>query len=437
MSTPVLVLALIATSTPTAAATATATTAAAAAPPATIGADAPAAPLPPDDLGEADDSDDDFSSRARQLVSSVDVHAFVSQGYFRTSSNDYLGTSSDGSFAFTEVGINFTTQLTDRLTTGIQFFGRVLGKGDLQAQFDWFYLDYRVSNWLGLRVGRVKLPFGLYNEFSDIDAARVHVLLPQAIYPTQNRDYLLAQTGGEVYGQVELGDVGELHYRAYGGTVVLDTISAAEGLDVTDVRTPYIVGTRLMWETPVDGLRVGGSLQALRFEFDVRVGPELSVPLQMAGLLPADFDGRMEAWLPAVLWLASLEYTTGELLVAAEYGRWDLSLASDVPAVIPDIEQEREHFYLMVDYRVNSWLHPGAYYSVLFRDVAQREGRSGSTQDLAATLRFDVLPFWIVKLEGHYMNGTAILDSTVNDGRPLTELDRHWLLVLVNTTLYF
>ena len=48
-------------------------------------------------------------------------------------------------------------------------------RGDyvLNSWADWFDLDYRWKDWLGLRAGRVKLPYGLYNDTSDIDAARV------------------------------------------------------------------------------------------------------------------------------------------------------------------------------------------------------------------------------------------------------------------------
>ena len=95
-----------------------------------------------------------------------------------------------GSFEFAEVGINFTKALSDRLRLGVQLFARDLGPiGNYDAKFDWFYLDYRLSDWLGLRAGRVKLPFGLYNEINDVDAARVPILLPQSVYSTRNRDY--------------------------------------------------------------------------------------------------------------------------------------------------------------------------------------------------------------------------------------------------------
>jgi hypothetical protein len=58
---------------------------------------------------------------------SIDVHGFASQGFIKTNANNYLAQSKRGSFEFTEVGINFTKELTDNLRLGIQLFSRRLG----------------------------------------------------------------------------------------------------------------------------------------------------------------------------------------------------------------------------------------------------------------------------------------------------------------------
>src|SRR5262249_34005020 len=139
----------------------------------------------------------------------LQVHAFASQGFLVTTEHDYLAKSKDGSFEMTEVGINFTKPLTNDLRAGMQLFSRKLGAtGNYSAKFDWFYLDYRWRDWLGIRAGRVKVPFGLYNEINDVDAGRVAILLPQSVYPISNRDYLLAQSGGELYGRLDLRRAG-------------------------------------------------------------------------------------------------------------------------------------------------------------------------------------------------------------------------------------
>jgi hypothetical protein len=370
-----------------------------------------------------------LSSRALALdlgnpseLASVEIHGFVSQGFILTKDNNYLSESTKGSFRFTEVGINFTKPLVDRLRLGIQLFAHDVGpRGNFEAKMDWFYLDYRFRDWLGLRAGRVKVPFGLYNEINDVDAARVPVLLPQSVYPVQNRDYLLAQTGGELYGYARVGAAGALDYRLYGGTIFLDaTPQPGSPITVLELEVPYLFGGRLLWETPLDGLRAGGSVQALRLDTKLLRGADVA-----------------EVGIPAVLWIASMEYAAHDLLVAAEYSRWHLKVESTDTRVFPNSKTVSERAYAMASYRMASWFQPGVYYSLLFPDVEKRTGRENVQHDAALTLRYDINSHWLFKLEGHYMEGTAALSPTLNDNTPLSELSRSWGVFLVKTTAHF
>jgi hypothetical protein len=358
---------------------------------------------------------------------SVETHGFVSPGFMVTTGNNYLAKAKNGSFEFAEVGINFTKRFSDQFRVGLQLFARDLGPiGDYAPRADWFYLDYRFRDWLGIRAGRVKTPFGLYNDTVDIDASRVAVLLPQSVYPLQSRDFLLAQTGVELYGYRRLGRFGALDYRAFAGTLYLETGAARPGspFQLSELITPYVAGGRLMWETPLEGLRVGGSVEALRL--DTKSYTEITGSPLTVG-----------AKVPAVLWLASAEYVHGNLLLAAEYGRWHVKLESDTPTLIPNSSTDSERGYVMASYRVLSWLQPGAYYAVQFPDVTKRSGRANYQHDLAATLRFDITDYWLFKLEAHYMNGTAALSADFNNGVAKSALDRQWAMVLMKTTAYF
>jgi hypothetical protein len=381
---------------------------------------------------------------ARSDLRSFQVHGFVSQGFLVTTDNNYLARSTKGSFEFTEVGLNVTKPLTDKLRVGMQLFARDLGPiGNYSAKFDWFYIDYRFTDWFGIRAGRVKVPFGLYNEINDADSARAFVLLPQSLYPVTSRDFLLAQTGGEMYGRAAIPRAGALEYRVYAGTVFLEnTPQPGQPYEISDIHVPYLVGGRAMWETPLDGLRAGGSVQWLRLTTDYLADSQVVMPLQMQGLLPADFNGKGSATIPARLWVASIEYAAHDLLLAAEYSRWHLDLESSVPALIPEMNLVNERSYAMAAYRVNHWLQPGAYYSLLYNDVHDRNGADGHkrdafTRDAAATLRFDLNAYWLLKLEGHYMVGTAILNSRLNGGTPLNQLEREWWLFMIKTTAYY
>lgn len=353
----------------------------------------------------------------------LDVHAFVSPGFiYTTHQNNYLAASKNGSFEFTEVGLNFTKPLTENLRVGLQLFARDLGPlGNYSPKVDWFYVDYRFRDWLGFRAGRVKVPFGLFNEVSDVDSARVPVMLPQAVYPSDSRDFLLAQTGAELYGFVRLGRAGALDYRFYAGTIFLDTPAPTATVTFDSLSVPYLVGTRVMWETPLQGLRLGGTVQALRLDASYRLG---------------GISGAIQ--LPAIMTVASVEYLAHDLQIAAEYGRWYTVLHSITAGMMsPDVFGVSERAYVMLSYRVNRWFWPGAYYSLLFPNTEHRASRDSHQHDLAATLRFDLNAHWLVKLEGHLMSGTANLKPALNQGRPLSTLAPVWGAFFVKTTAYF
>jgi hypothetical protein len=358
-------------------------------------------------------------------LASVEAHAFASQGFILSSHNNYLDNdTTHGSFQFSEVGINFTKTLVDRLRVGVQIFAEDLGpSGSFNAQVDWFYLDYRFADWLGVRAGRVKIPFGLYNEIQDVDSARTFVLLPQSVYPVENVNFLLAQTGGEVYGYLKMGGAGALDYRAYGGTILFNaaTTTAGSPYQIESLNVPYLVGGRLLWETPIEGLRLGGSVQTLRIDTEI-----------------LDKVTPVSVQIPATLAVGSLEYSAHDLLVAAEYSRWYVGENSTDAAAFPSSPvTASERAYGLVSYRAARWLQPGAYYSILFPDVADRSGRANVQHDIATTLRFDINSHWLVKLEGHYMIGTAGLTSSLNDNLPLSALSENWGVFLVKTTAYF
>jgi hypothetical protein len=357
------------------------------------------------------------------LLAPLQIHGFVSQGFLLTSANNYLAETSGGSFDFTEAGVNLTLPATDRLTLGVQVFARKLGAiGDFHAVLDWYYLDYHWKDWLGVRAGRVKLPFGLYNDISDIDAARTAVLLPQSIYPAQNRDFLLAQTGVELYGYKALGPAGAIDYRGYGGTIFVDaTQQPGSPFTVLNLNVPYVAGGRVMW-LPMDGLRIGGSLQFLRLDTD---------------LLMSSSPDRLTVKIPARLWVVSAEYAAHDLTLAAEYSRWFVKAESSDPSLFPESSTTSERAYVLAAYHVNSWLQAGAYYSRLVPNVDSRTWPAGIQHDFAMTVRFDVNRFWLIKVEGHYLRGTAALSSSLNENLPLSSLTPNWALFAIKTTAYF
>ena len=140
----------------------------------------------------------DEESTFEEVFGAVDIHGYISQGYMRSNKNNFLAESYGGSFQFNELGINFSVELTDQLHAGLQLASRDLGSlGNNKVVVDWAFMDYHYQDWMGLRVGRVKMPFGLYNETRDIDMLRTSILLPQGVYNENFRDALTGIQGGD------------------------------------------------------------------------------------------------------------------------------------------------------------------------------------------------------------------------------------------------
>ena len=58
----------------------------------------------------------------------VSVHGFVSQGFILSSRYNYLAKSKQGSAEFSEIGLNFTVPVTEKLRVGMQLFSRIEGR---------------------------------------------------------------------------------------------------------------------------------------------------------------------------------------------------------------------------------------------------------------------------------------------------------------------
>ncbi len=374
---------------------------------------------------------------AAPVLRTVDLHGFVSEGAFVSTANNYLGKSARGSMRLFEAGINVSTEPADRLRVGAQLFTRDLANDtSTTVGLDWAFLDYSWRDWLGIRAGRTKVPFGLYNEYQDIDSARTAILLPQSVYPIEDRDILLAQNGITLYGDVALGRGGALDYQAF-----LGTINVASTAPITSTDVHEVSGGQLFWRTPLDGLRVGASLVHANLSFALQFDAVTTAGLIATGKVPADFTGSASAEeTPVNLSVGSAEYVHGDWLFAAEYSRWQIHFDSTIPMVVPSTNSDSERYYGMATYRLSDRFEGGAYYSVYNVDVHDRSGHSAEfvkpfyafQRDAAATFRFDINSAWLLKLEAHFIDGTGDLVAADNPNPT-----RYWGMFMARTTVSF
>ncbi len=371
-------------------------------------------------------------------LSNVDIHGFVSQGYLYTKDNNFLADTEGGTEEYSEAGINFSTDISNKLRIGLQLMARDMGEfGNNEVILDWAFFDYSWRDWVGFRAGKIKYPFGLYNESRDIDAARTFIMLPQSIYVELSKDINNSVQGGGFYGEVPLNMMGSLGYQLMAGRFEMDEDSGTakrlkgvgyDTLDNIDVDTMYV--GQLKWQTPLDGLIIAWTGLKMGIEMDAAITGsytyDTTVPLWYIGPNPptqadlSDPDNYTTVPQPEGVGntqpdmyqqvTTSMDYTQNlhhdmssieQSILSVEYSIADLVLAfemiwSDVESSIydpatgelavdpstglplaDDLVNKQNNWYVSASYRFTDWFELGAYYSESYADKNDKNGKKG------------------------------------------------------------
>jgi len=374
----------------------------------------------------------------------LEIHGFASPGYMISTDNNYIVQSEDGSFQFNEFGISFSTTVKDDIYIGFQLLSRDMGTvGNNDFKLNWGLIDYQWRDELGVKLGRIKMPHGLYNDTRDYDMLRTAILLPQGIYNEYIRETQARYDGGCFYGNISLGKAGFLGYNLFLGVMQIESDGGVAkmitkgNMKFKSADVDYVIGGQLKWHTPLTGLMLNGSL----YQADVTYNSE-------SRAAPVEIKIDMPEVGPIVY---SAEYSIGNLTAAAEYmiRKRDQTIITDMSRIgRPDptpIQKkiETEAYYGSFSYRLTDWFEAGAYYSVCYPDKDDRDGKNQVTmgnpdfhawqKDLAISTRFDITDFWLVKMEFHFMDGAALCTESDNpDG-----FDKDWTLFAIKTTFSF
>ncbi|RKT43427.1 hypothetical protein [Thiocapsa rosea] len=358
----------------------------------------------------------------------LQVHGFASQAVLKSTDNDYYGNSPGTSFDFTEIGLNASYQSTPSLLFSGQLLVRKAGgMYDGTPSLDYGLVDFTpisdAERRLGVRLGRIKNPFGLYNETRDVPFTRPGIFLPQVIYYDKVRNLLLSYDGVMLYGDRYL-DQGNLSLNLGVGQSVIDNNVewAYLGGDFEgDLRAEGInwgIGS-LWFSTPADEIKLG--LSAIVTEMDFNARPE---SLLSPGTIDV-FD-----------WVASFQYNAADWTISSEYSRaptrWN-----DLGPYFPFKDQVMEGYYLQGAYRLRPNLEIMARYEEGFANRSDRNGWGSSDLTGGTTprfdffskiwtlgLRWDINPNLMFRLEFQRHDGTYAL--SIRENPDPSNLVREW-----------
>ena len=374
---------------------------------------------------------------AYDLCDQMQIHGFLSQGYIHSSDNNFLADSQNGTFEFNEIGINFNSRFHDKFRIGAQLLSRDLGDyGDNEVRLDWGLIDYHHQDEAGLRLGKIKIPMGFYNTERDSDFLRPMVFLPQSIYDETRRDLWLSQVGGELYGNLATERYGFFDYQIFYGrinyekdTVYYDSSLAnikkrladnqakptpdpnlPTDIDSFDRDNEYIYGAALVYNTPVENLRLGVTFAASRDEITsggAQIG-ELKIKSKM---------------------VYSLEYSWNSLIFRSEYSENDRT--QTVYGTSP-LDGPSQAWYVMLTYSPTDQLSFTILYDEFYRLKHDKRGDNASPKgtidsipwrkDWGLGMRYDFNNNWTLKAEYHAVDGGALLLGFFNPEGP----DRYW-----------
>lgn len=384
--------------------------------------------------------------RRTDLPGDLQIHGFASQAYITTSNNDVFGNSDNGgSFGLTEAGLNASVRPLPRLQVSAQVLSRRAGEGNTgMPRLDFGFLDYRIYshevNQFGIRVGRLKNPFGFYNETRDVAFTRPSILLPQSIYFDRTRNLGLSGDSVQLYGETAVGNLGTVSTQ-FGVWLPIVSDKDTELALVGALRPGHLTRDvsyigRGIFETNDKRIRLGISGIWLNSAYDP--ANKMNDPTGPGALQFTPI--YISAQYNAERWTLTSEY-------ALRHFKYDNNFHVKT---LDGLNFFGESFYFQGEYRFTPKWEGILRYDVLFTDRSDRDGSRWAAQnparagqehsrfakDITVGLRWNVTPQFMLRGEYHHVNGTGWLSRLDN---PASEgpLSQHWDLYAIQASYRF
>lgn len=370
----------------------------------------------------------------------LQINGFLSQAYIKTTKNNFFGHSDNaGSFNFREIGL----AASHRPFTPLQFSGQLLyrtaGEGNKGGiHIDFALIDYNFINTppaeLGIRLGRTKNPFGLYNDTRDVPFTRPSILLPQSIYFDRTRNLGLASDGAQLYGESrqDWGNITMLFGTGFPQVNDKDTETSVLFGSFTHTgrlksRLSYL--GHIIYERPDGRFRFAVSSAQVKIAYD-----------------PGDSDIFIPGTFKFTPLVISAQYNAERWSITSEYAlrhsHWNgINHSRNFRKNVTG-----ESFYLQGTYRFIPGWEAVVRYDLLFSNRKDRNGKkftattggaahSQYARDFTTGLRWNITPSIMLSTEYHRVSGTAWLTPLDNLDSAATR--KNWNLFAAQVSYRF
>lgn len=375
---------------------------------------------------------------------------FASQRLTATSgNNDFFGDTSDGpSGSYREIGAGFSwTPASHWLLSG-----QAIHRHGGNSEEDTLEADYLFLAWspfdladgeLSLRAGKIKVPYGLFNEGRDTPMTRPGILPPQSIYLDALRGFNQSAFG------LHLG--GEWNWDL--GSVSLDLTQMKPNVEGTN---PYLffVGDNVVFPGSLDSSNGDAFAARLAYDHDGgRVRAMFSHARGKARYQPGIGDIWQDGQLDPTFTTLSLQWNGERLSLSWEHSR-NVFRSHYESAFVPDLDLKSvgSSEYLQAEWRFNSRWTGLLRHDRLYLDDDDKDGSAFAAanpgkppwmryaKDWTLGLRYRPDEHWLLAGEYHRVDGISWLPPADNLSGGIWDAgatDRRWDLFLLQATYQF
>lgn len=240
-----------------------------------------------------------------QWLANVSIHGYVNQAYAISEDHQIFGIPTEGTTDYRDLALQFRYDQDRRNAFVVQLREERLGETsapESDVELDWAFYQRNVSDRLSVKLGRIPLPLGIFNEAGGAAASSPFFSAPNEFYARQ----YTSKTLEGAMGSMNLGAPAGWSFDvdAYYGQWVLDQWDDGEQ---ADARNAW--GSQVWANTPWTGVRIGGG--AYRCTVDTSGGRSTDY-LMLHSSIEADVKQ----------WRLAAEYLTGNLETYGRYRAW-------------------------------------------------------------------------------------------------------------------
>ncbi len=356
----------------------------------------------------------------------IQFHGFLSQGLFSTTGNNIYGNSKNSvSAGLTEIGLNVSYQALNNLSFAVQGLYRRAGQrtGDWgEVSLDFAFVDLNFLNFrdgrMGVRGGRVKNPWGLYNETRDVAFTHPTISLPLT-YFDRSRTLFLSMDGGQFYADYNTA-IGVFSFKFNYGFIQADDPELLQSI-VLDPNIPGHLESKSSFITHLSYETVDRDFMFAFSYADVRL-----TYIEHGGFDPyAGLEGEIDALM------FSGQYNGERFSFTGEYSlHWNR-----MRGLMQDNSPVSEMWYVQAGYRVLDNLQIMLRYDSYVQNKYDKKGESFHantglpahlmfTQDIVVGVRWDITPAWMLRAEYQRVHGASAV--SLLDNPNIMDLALNW-----------